>query len=452
MQNDLKNKKVFEEYPIKKSLRIMAGPAILGQLVTLIYNMADTFFIGRVNNPYMVAAASLVLPLFMICVPLSIIAGTGGGSLISRLLGIGEIEQAKKVSVFSIYMSMIIALVYSLILGVFMDDILWALGASEYNFEYAKEYMKYVVVIGALPTIMSATLSNLLRSVGRSKEAGVGITMGGILNIILDPLFMFVILKDGNVVAGAGIATMLSNVISSIFFVITIIKLKNELPVTFSIKEGLPLAKYMKKVIAVGLPSATTTLLFDTNNIVLNKLMASYDDMALAASGIVLKVERLSLSTNVGLCMGMSPIVAYNYSSKNYERMKAIIKQTRKTGIIISLCALVIYELFAGLLMNIFINDELTIFYGTRFLRIRSLAALFMFLSFYIVHIFQGVGSGKHTFWLAIVRYALLNIPLLFILNHFFGMYGIMFAQFTGDVITSLISSIVLKRFFYKLN
>ena len=154
--------------------------------------------------------------------------------------------------------------------------------------------------------------------------------------------------------------------------------------------------------------------------------MSGYGDFALAASGIVLKVERLSLNTNVGLCMGMSPIVAYNYSAKNYDRMKDTIKLTRRTGIIISLIALVLYEFGAGFIMELFIKDPTTVMYGTAFLKIRAFAALMMFFNIYIVNVFQGVGSGKATFWLAVIRYAVLNIPILFIFNHFFGCYGIM--------------------------
>ena len=158
------NKKVFEEYSVAKSLRIMAGPAIMGQLVTLIYNMADTFFIGQVNNPYMIAAASLVLPLFMICVPISIIAGVGGGSLMSRLLGLHKDDEAKRISAVSILISTVFGLIYGLLITIFKDKILWLLGASVNNIEFAREYTTYILCIGALPTILSITFSHLLRS------------------------------------------------------------------------------------------------------------------------------------------------------------------------------------------------------------------------------------------------------------------------------------------------
>ena len=441
------NKEVFENYSVGKSLRIMAGPAIMGQLVTLIYNMADTFFIGQVNNPYMIAAASLVLPLFMICVPISIVSGVGGGSLMSRLLGIGKQDEAKKVSTFAILTSTIFGILYALLITVFKDKILWLLGASVNNIEYAREYTTYILCIGALPTILSITFSHLLRSIGHSKEAGIGMTLGGILNIVLDPIFMFIILPHGKEVVGAGIATMFSNVLSCIYYFVVIAKLKDNTPISFSFRNGLPESKNISKIFTVGFPSATMTILFDINNIILNKLMSGYGDYALAASGIVLKVERLSLNTNVGLCMGMSPIVAYNYSSKNYERMKDTIKLTRRIGIIISLVALVFYEFLSGPIMQLFIKDSQTVMYGTQFLKIRAFAAIVMFFNIYIINIFQGVGSGKITFWLSFIRYVVLNIPFLFILNHFFGCNGIMWGQFVGDVFSSIIATLVLTRF-----
>ena len=441
------NKKVFEEYSIGKSLRIMAGPAIIGQLVTLIYNMADTFFIGQVNNPYMIAAASLVLPLFMICVPISIIPGVGGGSLMSRLLGVTKQDDAERVSTFAILTSFVFGILYAVIITVFKEDILWLLGASVNNIEFAKEYTTYILCIGALPTILCGTFSNLFRSIGKSKEAGIGMTLGGVLNIILDPLFMFVILPSGKEVIGAGIATMLSNVISCLYYFVVLYRLKGTVPISLSFKKGLPEKKLIKKIFTVGFPSATTTILFDINNIILNKLMSRYGDFALAASGIVLKVERLSLNTNVGLCMGMSPIVAYNYSSGNYKRMKDTIKTTRRTGIIISLIAFVLYEFFAGTIMELFIKDPQTVMYGTTFLKIRAFAAIVMFFNIYIVNVFQGVGSGKATFWLAFVRYVVFNIPLLFIFNHFIGCNGIMWGQFVGDIFSGTFATIILTRF-----
>lgn len=199
---------VFKNVPVPAALRIMVVPAVISQLIVLIYNMADTFYVGQTNNPYMVAAASLILPVFNITLCLAGLAGVGGGALISRLLGQDRAEEARRVSVFSLYLGILIAAVFSALMAVFMNPILELLGAGENTYEYARQYALCVIVFGAIPTVLSNVLSNLIRSIGYSKEAGAGIILGGLLNIVLDPIFMFVLLPDGCEVLGTGIAIM----------------------------------------------------------------------------------------------------------------------------------------------------------------------------------------------------------------------------------------------------
>ena len=180
-------RRIFEELPVPQALKVMVVPTIISQIIVLIYNMADTFYVGRTNDPYMVAGVSLILPVFNILICLAGLAGTGGGTLISRLLGEGKETEARRVSWFSIYISIGMALFYSVIMGIFMDPILKALGASDTIFSYARQYVFCVIVLGAVPTVLSNVLSNLVRSTGMSREASVGITLGGLLNIVPDP-------------------------------------------------------------------------------------------------------------------------------------------------------------------------------------------------------------------------------------------------------------------------
>lgn len=182
----------------------MIVPAIASQLIVLIYNMADTFFVGQTNNPYMVAGASLILPVFNITLCFAGLAGIGGGSLISRLLGQSEKDEARRVSAFSLYIALLIAVLFAATIAVFMRPILGLLGAGGNTYEYARQYAFLVIVLGGVPTVLSNVLSNLVRSIGLSKEASAGIILGGLLNIALDPLFMFVLLPKGSEVIGAG--------------------------------------------------------------------------------------------------------------------------------------------------------------------------------------------------------------------------------------------------------
>lgn len=442
-----KNTELFETMPVPKALSTMAIPTIVGQLIILFYNMADTFFVGRTNNPYMVAAASLVLPIFNISLSLAGLTGIGGGALVSRLLGEKKYDEAKKVSSFSIYLSVLIAAFFSLVVLFFMKPLMYLLGAGPETIEYASSYAFCVIVLGGIPTVLSNVLSTMLRSVGHSKEAGFGVTMGGIINIFLDPLFMFVIFPEGQEITGAGIATFLSNCISCVYFIIQIRKLGSDSVLKLTSPKQLPCSRSIASVFAVGVPSAITTFLFDLDYIVLDKLMSGYGDLALAAIGIVLKVERLPLNVGIGICQGMLPLVAYNYSSGNLKRMKDVRNFALKSGIIFALLSIALYESFAGPIMRLFINDVQTVSLGTGFLRIRCLATPLMFLSFFHVHLFNGFGEGKRALLLGVLRWAVFNIPMLFLLNAVFGIMGLVWAQFTADIFTVAVSLFVYIRF-----
>ena len=444
---ELKNREIFEEIPVRKALVSMAVPMIVSQLIVLVYNMADTFFIGRANNPYMVAGASLILPIYNVCIAFANIAGTGGGTLIARLLGAGRIEEAKKVSSFSFYFTIAASLVFSLGTALFMDPLLKLLGASNETYRYAEQYVTCVIVFGALPTVLSMTLGTLVRNTGKAKEAGFGVSMGGILNIALDPIFMFVILPRGNETLGAGIATALSNLVSCIYFIVLILQMDSSI-LSFSPRNGFPLKEEIRSFFAVGVPAALGPFFFDLDYIVIDRLAASYSDVALAAIGIVLKAERIPLNTGVGLCLGMVPLAAYNYSSGNHKRMHNVFLTARRAGLIIALCCVAFYEFFAPWIMRFFIADAETVALGTSFLKIRALATPLMFLCFVHVHFFQAVGRGNTSFLLIAVRWLAVNIPMLFILNHLFGMYGIIWSQLVSDSLVALFSFAVHRKFY----
>lgn len=438
---------VFERFPVPKALRVMIVPAVVSQLIVLIYNMADTFYVGQTNNPYMVAGTSLILPVFNITLCLAGLAGIGGGSLVSRLLGQNRADEARKVSAFSLYLGILIAAVFAVGIGVFMKPVLELLGAGEHTYTYARQYAFCVIVFGGIPTVLSNVLSNLIRSIGHSKEAGAGIIIGGVLNIVLDPIFMFVLLPDGFEVLGAGIATALSNCIACIFFFIVIFRMGGQSVITFSLRAGRPRPGSMAAVFAVGVPSAIATFLFDLDYVIIDKLMVSYHDLALAAIGIVLKVERFPLNVGIGICQGMLPLVAYNYGAGNKKRMNDTIRLARGLGLVIAVISIVLYEIFAGQFVRIFISDAETIGMAVRFLRIRVLATPLMFLSFFTVYLFQAFGKGNISLFLGVTRWLVFNIPMLFILNWLFGMYGIVWSQVTADTLTVILSFYVYHKF-----
>ena len=439
-------KEIFESIPVPSALRVMIVPAVISQLIVLIYNMADTFYVGQTGNPYMVAGTSLILPVFNITLCLAGLAGIGGGSLISRLLGQNREDEARRVSAFALRLSLCVAAVFSVGMGLFMRPVLEFLGAGENTYRYASQYALCVIVLGGIPTVLSNVLSNLIRSIGRSQQAGNGIALGGILNIALDPLFMFVLLPDGYEVLGAGIATCLSNCIACGYFLTLLVRMGRQSVITFRSGDGRAERESVIAVFAVGVPSAVATLLFDLDYMIIDKLMVSYHDLALAAIGIVLKVERFPLNVGIGICQGMLPLVAYNYASGNHERMRSIIRLARGLGLAVAAASILMYEILAGQLARVFISDAQTVEMASRFLRIRVLATPLMFLSFFTVYLFQAFGKGRVSLFLGMTRWLVFNIPMLFILNGIFGMYGIVSSQVTADTLTVILSFYVYSR------
>ena len=445
-EEKIRTKEIFETKPIPAALAKMAIPTIVSQLITLIYNIADTWFIGQTNNSYMVAASSLVLTIFLMTAALANLFGVGGGNLVVRLLGGKDEEEAKKAASLSLVMAAGVSLTFSVLCFLFMDPLLRLLGASDYTIGYAKQYLTFVVAIGAVPTVLANPMSAMVRNIGHSKEAGFGLGMGGVLNVILDPIFMFVIFPDGYQVAGAAVATMLSNVITLLYFILTYQKLKGETVLSLPRRVEKIRKDSLGSLFSVGIPAAMSLLLFDLTTMVINRLAAGHGDTQLAAIGIVLKVERLPLNIGIGICLGMTPLVAYNYASKNHKRMKEFFSAARFAGLVISVMCVVFYRFCAPYIVRAFISDADTVRYGTEFLQSRCFATPFMFLSFHMVHFMQAVNRGKVSFQLAVIRQICLNIPILILLNHFFGMSGIVWTQLIADAINVVVSYIIYGR------
>ena len=447
---------LFESMPVSKAIKAMAVPTIVSQLVNLIYSIVDTFFIGRTGNSYMMAAVTVTFTLFMMNISFANLFGIGGGSLIARLSGAQDLDNAKKVASASLYFAMASALLYSLLLLVFLTPILRFLGASDATLPYAKQYVMVVLVIGNFPTIVSLTAAHLLRNTGYSKQASIGLSGGGILNVILDPIFMFRLMSPGNEVLGAALATAISNTVACIFLLAYLKKVSKTAPLSTSLKEalGLRMADF-KALMAVGIPSSCLTLLFDIANIVLNILMAGWGDLQLAAIGIVMKAERLPNAINIGICQGMLPIVAYNYASGNHDRMQSVIRTGRRYGLIVSAISMALFLVMASPIVRVFMSTSTgyskeaftTIAFGIVFLRIRCMASPFQFLNYHSSFCMQAMGNGAGTFIHAVVRELVFYIPFMYLLNRLFRISGLVSAIIAGEGCGALFALILLKAY-----
>lgn len=434
---------IFEKMSVPKALATMAIPTIISQLITLIYNIADTWYIGQTGNPYMVAASSLVLTVFLMTIAITNLFGVGGSTLAVRLLGSGEEQEARKVVSLSLTMATGAAFVYSLLCLIFMNPLLRFLGASNNTIGFARQYLTFVVVLGGVPTVLSSTMSSMLRNVGYSKEAAFGLGLGGVLNVILDPLFMFVFLPDGYEVMGAAIATLLSNCIAFLYFIMIYRRVQGSTILSIPKRVEKIRSQSMKSLFSVGVPAAIGVLLFDATSMLLNRLVAEHGDPQLAAMGIVLKIERLPMNIGIGFCLGMVPLAAYNYAAGNYQRMRKFFTAAMLSGLAVSAICVILYQSSANWLIRAFIDDPETIKHGVPFLRARSLASPVMFLSFHIVHFMQAIDKGKIAFIMPMIRQLVLNIPILLLLNYLFDMSGIIWTQLIADGLNATCSFII---------
>lgn len=449
MSKGVKDKRIlFESERPVKALAVMAVPTVASQLILLIYNIADTWFIGRTNDPAMIGASNLALTVYLVAASVANVFGVGGGSLMARLIGEKKDDDARKVASYSIIASGIAAAVFALLTLLFMTPLLTLLGADEATMTYGKQYLFTTVVIGSIPTVLSMSMSQLLRNAGYSKEAGLGVGLGSILNVALDPLFMFVILPKGYEVLGAGIATMLSNFISFAFFVIVYRKVRNESVLKVSFKREKILKDELKSLYMVGVPAAISIFLFDLVTIVINRLVTTYGDHTtpLAAMGIVLKLERIPINTGLGVCLGMVPLIAYNFGSGNTKRMNSFSELARWiiTGFA-AVCS-IIFFFFAKPLVGAFIEEEETVRLGIMFLQGRCLALPFMMIGYHTINFMNAVNKGKVSFLLAILRHVIILIPAMIIMNSLWGLTGLVWSQVVADVINAAASVVIFVK------
>ena len=421
---------LFEEMWVPKAVATLAIPTVISQVVTMIYNLADTFFIGQIGDPTMVAAVSLVSPWFNLLTALGNLFGIGGSSLISRMLGGGNHRDIKGVAAFSIWGGAMVTLLFSLGSYLFRTPLLGFLGASPDTYGYAREYLFWVVVLGGVPTMVSLTMGHLLRSEGHAKQASAGMMFGGILNVVLDPVLIFGFHLD---VAGAAIATAVSNAASVAFFAVEYLRLGEKTAVSLHPKYFT--FRFTGPIFSVGLASALATALGNASNMVMVRLASAYGDIPVAAYGIVKRIDQFPLNVSMGLCQGFMPLVGYNFASQNYQRMRRVSVFSWKVALVMSACFVACFAAFAPQILHLFIPEPQTSTLGAEFLRIACLAVPLTSVNFLISYTLQALGKGIQSAALTFSRQGLLNIPLLILMDVIFGLYGMIWTQLVVEVI-----------------
>ncbi len=432
------NKELFEEYTIPRALSKLALPTILGMLINVIYNMADTFFVTKTNDQNQVAAITLCLPIFLLLMALGNIFGIGGGAYISRLLGQNQLNKIKNVSSFSFYICLIISLIFMLIFLILINPILKFLGTSQDTYIFSKSYLT-IIIIGAPFICLQTAFSGIIRAEGSSKEAMIGMMIGTILNIVLDPI-MILNLKLG--VAGAALATIIGNITSCMYYFYYLFYKKTSLSI--NIKDFVFSYKIIKNILIIGIPVSLNTILISGSSILLNNFAASYSDTVVSAIGIASRINMIAIMLLLGLSQGSQPFIGYNFASKNYKRMKEAIKFGIICSLIIGITTFLISFIFAENIVKIFLsNPPEIVTYGSYFIRANMSACTIIGIQFMLMSTFQAIGKGSAALIISIARQGLAFVPTIIIGNMLFGLNGVVWAQPFADILSVFIACIL---------
>ena len=447
---DNKKTELFERVPVPDAVMRLAVPTILSSLVMVLYNLADTYFVGMLDNPVENAAVALAAPVLLAFNAVNNLFGVGSSSMMSRALGRRDYDTVYRSSAFGFYCCIICSIIFSIICTVGKNPLLGLLGADARTAASTAEYLKWTVTFGAAPAILNVVMAYLVRAEGASFHASVGTMSGCLLNIILDPLF--ILPRGFNMgAAGAGLATFLSNCVACLYFFILLYRKRGNTyvcirPSMFRFKKDIVLG-----VFGVGIPASIQNLLNVTGMTVLNNFTSSYGPDAVAAMGITQKINMVPMQISMGLSQGIMPLISYSYSSRNIRRMKDMLRFVIKISMGFMVTVSAGYFLFAGNLIEMFMENEAIVTYGTMFLRGFCLGLPFLCMDFIAVGVFQASGLGKNALIFAVLRKIVLEIPALFILNALFPLHGLAYAQFAAELILAAAAMVVLVRLFRRL-
>ena len=435
---------------IPRAVMKLAIPTVLSSLVMVLYNLADTYFVGMLNNAVENAAVTLAAPLLLAFNAVNNLFGVGSSSMMSRSLGKKDYETVYRSAAFGFYCSIFAGLLFSIAYTVFQVPLLNLLGATEETLGATIGYARWTVTFGAVPAILNVVLAYLVRAEGAAMHASIGTMSGCFLNILLDPIF---ILPWGlNMGAeGAGLATFLSNCVACLYFFVLLYVKRGRTyvcvnPKMFSFKRHIVVG-----VCAVGIPASIQNLLNVTGMSVLNNFTSAFGSNAVAAMGIAQKINSVTVQIALGLSQGIMPLISYNYASGNIKRMKKTFFFTARIALVFLVLMEIAYYAGARTWVGLFMQDQQIVDYGARFLQGFCLGMPFLAIDFLAVGVFQACGLGKNAFAFAILRKVVLEIPALLLLNALFPLYGLAYAQLTAEVILAAAAVVVLYRLFRHL-
>ena len=438
--NENAENELMARMKVSKAVATMAIPSVISSLVTVVYNMADTFFVGQTGDPLQVAAVSLTNPIFILFMAFANMFGMGGSAVASMALGEQNQKRMKQVSAFITYASLAVGILFALVLVGFMQPILSIFGANEETYALARGYV-FHISYGAPFIIWSAAASFVVRSEGASKEAMIGSMIGTIANIVLDPVLISGFHLGA---AGAAVATTLGNILASLYYLWYFVKKSNNFSIgirNFTCRYGI-----FSGICSCGLPTAIFSTLMSVSTIVLNQILVAYGNAPVAAIGIVFKANMFITFLQMGLANGVQPLLGYNFGSGDKKRFQDIAAYTKKCCIVIGILATLLFFVFRRQIIGLFIQDEEVIMYGVRMLIAYMLSGPVIGILFMNMSCMQSVGKAFWATILSVLRQGVLLIPLLFLLNALGGLTGVIYGQALTDYIAVILSVLMWRK------
>lgn len=433
----------FDSMSVPRAVLSNAIPAMLTMLMALIYNMADLFFIGQAGDPLLVAAVSLAAPIFIIFLSIGNVFGVGGASLLSRNLGKGDYSMVKKISSFCFWCSLVIGIILPAIVLIWMDEVVTILGSSA-NISAMVETYLYILCFGAPFILISNAFSALVRGEGKAKHSMIGMILGNLINIILDPIF---ILQMDMGVAGAAIATVIGSVCSGIYYIVLVLQKGSTLSI--NIKDFTPKDGILKSIVCIGIPASLSTLLMSSSQIIINGQMAAYGDLAVAGIGVAVKVTMITSMVCVGVGIGVQPLLGFSIGAQNKKRYDAVFKFGLLFALGLGVVLTVLCYLGMSQIVGAFLTEEEAFQYGYVFSQILISTSFLFGILCVLTNALQSAGAATGSLVVNLSRQGIVYIPLIFILGSTVGIYGLVLAQPIADII-SVILAIVLYRMAYK--
>lgn len=432
-----KELEIFHSAPVSKAVLKNTIPAMAAMLMVLIYNLADTLFIGLTHDAYQVAAVSMATPVFLIFMSVGTVFGIGGTSVISRTLGKGDIDYAKKACAFCMWSCVVVGLAMSALFFIFMEQILVVMGTSADTYDFAKSYLT-VVTFGGPFVLIANCYSNVIRAEGQATKAMMGQLLGNLINVILDPV-MILWFKWG--ITGAAIATVIGNVFGACYYIVYFLRKKSILSI--QLRDFTVRNKVCSSILIIGIPASFGSLLMSISQIIMNSQMASFGDMAVAGIGVASKVTMITGMVCIGFGQGIQALLGYCAGANLWSRFKKIMRFSVIFALALSSVMTAVCYLFTEQIVGVFLTEPAAFDYAAQFVRI-LLTTSFLFGVFYVLaNALQAVGAATAALVINLSRQGFIYIPALFVLKAAIGAVGLAWAQPVADLLSTILVAVL---------